>query len=91
MCAGVVFHQDTVKGVSHEGGSSTLRCTGGQEIGASMVLDATGHSRRLVEFDKPFNPGYQVTNLGIFLGGKGRWYIIINLDAAAGQGCIHGC
>ena len=25
-----------------------------------MVLDATGHARKLVEYDKPFNPGYQV-------------------------------
>eukprot|EP00955_Chlamydomonas_euryale_P102007 365387-Chlamydomonas_euryale.AAC.14 len=25
----------------------------------SLVLDATGHKRKLVEFDKEFNPGYQ--------------------------------
>ena len=25
-----------------------------------MVLDATGHARKLVEFDAKFDPGYQV-------------------------------
>jgi flavin-dependent dehydrogenase len=32
---------------------TALRLTG------SLVLDATGHSRRLVEFDRKFDPGYQ--------------------------------
>jgi flavin-dependent dehydrogenase len=28
-------------------------------VRGSLVLDATGHSRRLVEFDRAFDPGYQ--------------------------------
>jgi len=31
----------------------------GSSIRGTLVLDATGHARRLVEFDKEFNPGYQ--------------------------------
>ena len=55
-----MFHKDVVKGVEHSHGSSTLFCEDGMEVPAHLVLDATGHARRLVEFDKPFNPGYQV-------------------------------
>lgn len=57
---GVMFLEDTAKSVEHEGGSSTLHSNGGTKIRSNMVLDATGHARKLVEFDKPFNPGYQV-------------------------------
>jgi hypothetical protein len=32
---------------------------GAAAISGSLVLDATGHSRRLVQFDKKFDPGYQ--------------------------------
>lgn len=34
-----------------------MRCGDGVELVGSLVVDATGHSRKLVEFDKPFNPG----------------------------------
>ena len=38
------------------------RCygSGWTQIQGRMVLDATGHARKLVEYDKPFDPGYQV-------------------------------
>ena len=29
------------------------------QIRGSLVLDATGHSRRLVQYDKKFDPGFQ--------------------------------
>ncbi|KAI9162233.1 hypothetical protein LWI28_025176 [Acer negundo] len=32
----------------------------GVTIQAAVVLDATGFSRCLVQYDKPYNPGYQV-------------------------------
>jgi len=37
-----------------------VTCEDGTLIEAAVVLDATGHSRRLVKYDKPFNPGYQI-------------------------------
>ena len=46
--------------VIHGEGKSLLTCEDGTEVSANLVLDATGHARKLVEFDRPFNPGYQV-------------------------------
>jgi hypothetical protein len=49
-----------VDSVSHSSGSSTVKLQGSDvTISGSLVLDATGHSRRLVQFDKKFDPGYQ--------------------------------
>jgi len=31
----------------------------GQAVYTKMVLDATGHARKLVEFERDFTPGYQ--------------------------------
>lgn len=59
VAAGVRFVKDKVEGVSHAGGRSTVATAGGAKVAGSMVLDATGHSRRLVEFDQKFDPGYQ--------------------------------
>ena len=36
----------------------------GQAVYTKMVLDATGHARKLVEFERDFTPGYQ-TAFGI--------------------------
>ncbi len=49
-----------MEGVSHGGGVSTVACDDGSRLTATMVLDATGHARKLVEFDSKFDPGYQV-------------------------------
>ena len=38
-----------------------MACADGSRLTATMVLDATGHARKLVEFDAKFDPGYQVT------------------------------
>jgi len=56
--------------VQHGDGSSTVTVEGPEsvQISGSLVLDATGHSRRLVEFDKKFDPGYQGA-YGIIAGG----------------------
>ncbi|KAJ6992265.1 hypothetical protein D5086_012125 [Populus alba] len=57
---GVKFHQAKVIKVIHEESKSLLICNDGVTIQAVMVLDATGFSRCLVQYDKPYNPGYQV-------------------------------
>nr|BAD02729.1 putative lycopene beta cyclase [Cryptomeria japonica]BAD02732.1 putative lycopene beta cyclase [Cryptomeria japonica]BAD02736.1 putative lycopene beta cyclase [Cryptomeria japonica]BAD02737.1 putative lycopene beta cyclase [Cryptomeria japonica]BAD02759.1 putative lycopene beta cyclase [Cryptomeria japonica] len=57
---GVQFHRAKVKQVVHEGSKSMVLCTDGVALQASVVLDATGFSRCLVEYDKPYDPGYQV-------------------------------
>lgn len=57
---GVKFHQSKVVKVIHEESKSLLICTDGVTIQAAVVLDATGFSRCLVQYDKPYNPGYQV-------------------------------
>ncbi|KAL0744021.1 hypothetical protein Bca4012_085534 [Brassica carinata] len=57
---GVMFHQSKVINVVHEDENSTVFCSDGVKIQASVVLDATGFSRCLVQYDKPYNPGYQV-------------------------------
>nr|BAW34177.1 lycopene beta cyclase [Ipomoea batatas] len=57
---GVKFHQAKVIKVIHEESKSMLICSDGVTIQATVVLDATGFSRCLVQYDKPYNPGYQV-------------------------------
>lgn len=57
---GVKFHKAKVIKVIHEESKSLLICNDGVTIQASVVLDATGFSRCLVQYDKPYNPGYQV-------------------------------
>ncbi|XP_010273228.1 PREDICTED: lycopene beta cyclase, chloroplastic/chromoplastic [Nelumbo nucifera] len=57
---GVKFYQAKVIKVIHEESKSLLICNDGVIIQATIVLDATGFSRCLVQYDKPYNPGYQV-------------------------------
>jgi hypothetical protein len=60
-----------VDSVNHSNGSSTVKLQGSDvTVSGSLVLDATGHSRRLVQFDKKFDPGYQGA-YGIIAGGWG--------------------
>lgn len=61
VAQGVTFITGKVDSVQHGDGSSTVTVEGPEsvQISGSLVLDATGHSRRLVEFDKKFDPGYQ--------------------------------
>ncbi|CAN4109171.1 unnamed protein product [Withania somnifera] len=49
-----------LNGVIHEEAKSMLICSDGVTIQAKVVLDATGFSRCLVQYDRPYNPGYQV-------------------------------
>ena len=69
--AGVVFGALAVDAVEHEDEGSVVfaKPTDDEErdasterrseIHASLVLDATGHVRKLVEFEREFTPGYQ--------------------------------
>ncbi|GLI71151.1 hypothetical protein VaNZ11_016251 [Volvox africanus] len=57
--AGVTFLPGKVAGCSHGEGSSEVQLADGRKIRGSLVLDATGHSRRLVQYDKKFDPGFQ--------------------------------
>eukprot|EP00236_Picocystis_salinarum_P000758 CAMPEP_0183829082 /NCGR_PEP_ID=MMETSP0807_2-20130328/3124_1 /TAXON_ID=88271 /ORGANISM="Picocystis salinarum, Strain CCMP1897" /LENGTH=513 /DNA_ID=CAMNT_0026074289 /DNA_START=91 /DNA_END=1632 /DNA_ORIENTATION=+ len=56
---GVQFLEEKVNGVEHRQGTSYLDIEGHGELPSSIVVDATGHFRKLVEFDAEFNPGYQ--------------------------------
>lgn len=56
----VTFHEAKVLNVVHEESKSFVKCNDGVTVEARVVLDATGFSKRLVEYDKPYNPGYQV-------------------------------
>mmetsp|Transcript_5967 Transcript_5967/g.21840 ORF Transcript_5967/g.21840 Transcript_5967/m.21840 type:complete len:548 (+) Transcript_5967:236-1879(+) len=56
---GVGFLDSVVEGIEHGEKSSTVTCAGGRKVFSKCVLDATGHSRRLVEFERDFTPGYQ--------------------------------
>lgn len=55
----MTFLEGKVQDCSHGSGSSTVRLSDGRTIQGSMILDATGHARKLVKFDKKFDPGYQ--------------------------------
>lgn len=57
---GVKFLKTTCLGVDHKGPVTTIKCANGSSFDCSIVVDATGFSRRLVKFDQPFDPGYQV-------------------------------
>jgi lycopene beta-cyclase len=49
-----------VDSVSHGDGQSTVKLQDSDvTVSGTLVLDATGHSRRLVQFEKKFDPGYQ--------------------------------
>lgn len=67
--SGVTFSTGKVDSVHHADGSSTVQLQDSDvKVSGSLVLDATGHSRRLVKFDKKFDPGYQGA-YGIIAGG----------------------
>ena len=72
---GVRFGACAVENVRHERGGSVVTLKGGdptdpnsegagKEVHAKMVLDATGHVRKIVEFERDFTPGYQAAFSG---------------------------
>ena len=69
---GVTFHSARVDGVTHSEGRSTVSCGDGSTASGSLVLDATGHSRQLVEYDKARVPAQEPAGWGIVVGRGGR-------------------
>jgi lycopene cyclase-like protein len=56
----VEFGTQNVKSVKHEEDDvSEVTLSDGSVVFAKMVLDATGHARKLVDFEREFTPGYQ--------------------------------
>ena len=56
----VDFGAHNVKSVKHEEDDvSEVTLSDGSVLFAKMVLDATGHARKLVDFEREFTPGYQ--------------------------------
>ena len=57
---GVEFGIAAVDSCDHsDPNHSVVTLSDGRKVYAKMVLDATGHSRKLVDFDRDFTPGYQ--------------------------------
>jgi len=66
MKQGVEFGMSTVESCDHSDPTFSVVTLGdGRKVYAKMVLDATGHARKLVDFDRDFTPGYQAA-FGIF-------------------------
>eukprot|EP00959_Pyramimonas_sp_CCMP1952_P414888 8692697-Pyramimonas_sp.AAC.1 len=62
IAQGVGFVTGAVEGVDHGSSNnpvSVVQLREGSVLYGKAVLDASGHSRRLVEFDRSFTPGYQ--------------------------------
>lgn len=56
---GCQFQTGKVSSVAHSDKLSSAVMRDGTQLHARALLDATGHARRLVEFDTDFTPGYQ--------------------------------
>ena len=57
---GVEFGIAAVDSCDHsDPNHSVVTLSDGRKVYSKMVLDATGHSRKLVDFDRDFTPGYQ--------------------------------
>lgn len=56
---GVQFHYGRAKDCVHDDDGSKLACLDDLVISALVVVDATGHARKLTKMDGKDNPGYQ--------------------------------
>ncbi|KAI3706501.1 hypothetical protein L6452_24289 [Arctium lappa] len=59
---GVKFHKAKVWKVDHQEFESSIVCDDGNEIKASLIVDASGFASSFVEYDKPRNHGYQIAH-----------------------------
>lgn len=59
---GVKFHKSKVWNIAHQEFESMLSCDDGNEIKASLVVDASGFATSFIEYDKPKNHGYQIAH-----------------------------
>lgn len=69
QCAdlGVQFHLGRARTCTHNDMESALVCMDGTVISATVLVDATGHARKLTTMDGTHNPGYQAA-YGIMAG-----------------------
>lgn len=56
---GVYFKKLKVESVDMDSEIRSVVCSNETVLKTRLVLDATGHSRKLIHYDKDFNPGYQ--------------------------------
>ncbi|EEF38563.1 Capsanthin/capsorubin synthase, chloroplast precursor, putative [Ricinus communis] len=59
---GVQFHKAKVWEVGHEEFESSVVCDDGNELKASLIVDASGFTSTFIEYDKPRNHGYQIAH-----------------------------
>ncbi|KAK2980202.1 hypothetical protein RJ640_007292 [Escallonia rubra] len=59
---GVEFHKAKVWKVNHQEFESSVICDDGNELKASLIVDASGYASTFVEYDKPRNHGYQIAH-----------------------------
>lgn len=59
---GVKFHKAKVWKVHHQEFESSVVCDCGNELKASLIVDASGFASNFVEYDKPRNHGYQIAH-----------------------------
>lgn len=56
---GVYFEVEKVESVNLNSEIRKVLCSSNRVLKTRLVLDATGHSRKLINYDKEFNPGFQ--------------------------------
>lgn len=59
---GVKFHKAKVWKIEHQEFESSVFCSDGRELKASLVVDASGFTSPFIEYDKPRNHGYQIAH-----------------------------
>ncbi|KAL5976457.1 hypothetical protein ACLOJK_020790 [Asimina triloba] len=61
---GVKFHEAKAWKVSHQEFKSSVQCSDGSELTASLVVDASGFASPFLEYDnhRPRKPGYQIAH-----------------------------
>ncbi|BFG34812.1 hypothetical protein CerSpe_210870 [Prunus speciosa] len=59
---GVQFHRAKVWKIEHQGFESSILCDEGNELKASLVVDASGFASSFIEYEKPRNHGYQIAH-----------------------------
>ncbi|CAI9105680.1 OLC1v1004660C1 [Oldenlandia corymbosa var. corymbosa] len=58
----VKFHEAKVWKIEHEEFESSVVCSDGVELKASLIVDASGFTSPFIEYDKPRNHGYQIAH-----------------------------
>ena len=59
---GVKFHKAKVWKIEHKEFESSIMCDDGNELKASLIVDASGFGSTFIEYDKPRNHGYQIAH-----------------------------